>query len=685
MKKSILFLASAALLLAGCAKVADENKEVVPENKERVVILKASVEESDTRVSADVYGKYSWQYYDAVSVLLSDGSYVFGYVEEENPGAEAEITVTLEGDAEIGKYAYYPSSRRGEIESNYFLLENELHYYPEETFMPMLGTITSQEAIFRSVGGVLEVPILHFPSDGCLLQVSVNGKRVTGAFLIEEVNGMKQINAVDIDYEDSICILYDGSLSGQDIDNPDGPDGDEGYEGGEGEDITWFYIPLPCGTYSEMTFSIYDSFEPTESALIFSKTARINGLEVARNDIITTPVLEVTIEPNYPASIVLSDVPYGYSLDDNGVLHLDQFDTPIDMVAFIYGKNESKPVEEVDEELISCTLVNVTDPDNVVEYDIDFDYDVYSGVTMAFPTDVDGEFKLKVYYDKDGDNPLTAESSTFKVYKAAPLPEALKIWKEENEDFWFSKYRVVDDDGNAYLKTYAAGTLYGTSYLYPVIPNNAGWEGPFNGAFNNSDTPGSFDAFQFFEKLTKVTNYAFSNCPYLTGITLPDAVTEIGKAAFFDCKKLTSVTLPSNLVTIGVEAFKDCKQLGQIVLPNTVTKISSEAFYGCLSLSSINIPESVTTIGEWAFGSCALNHVIIPTSVSTIGDKAFGNCSLLEYAVFEGTTPPTISEGIDPVFEDGVTIYVPDGSESAYGAVFGNCTILPISQKPAGN
>lgn len=663
MKKTFYLLAGAILLLMGCAKI--QNEEIVTESGKYKVTLRATVDEQ-TRVSINESGAYSWQAEDYISVLTSDGTYTYGQIMDEDPGATADFEVELSEGVTLGRYAYYPDAyREGVAVDEFVLAEDFLWYRPEETFMPMLGEISANGAIFKAVGGVLKVPVNNIPPNAHILELFVEGKKISGVFPITVVNGQKQITTEDEEDGNSIFIRIM-------------VDQEEEYD-------AEFYIPLPCGIYNNLTFRLYE-WEVSDEYALFSKTAQITGgLEIHRNEVIITPPLNVIVEKNTPNSVEFEE-PYGYTLDEDGVLHLDQYVTPVEMVARIYGVNVNKPVEEVDEGLISCTLVNVTDPEQEVETDIeDFIYDVYSGVNVTFPTDHDGVFKLKVYYDKDGDNPLSAVSCTFKVHEAALLPEALKNWKASNNDFWFSKYRVFDDDGNAYLKTYAAGTLYGTSYLYPEIPNYAGWEGPFNGAFNNSSAPGSFDAFQFFEKLTKVPNYAFSNCPYLTGITLPYAVTEIGKAAFFDCKKLTSVTLPSNLVTIGVEAFKDCKQLGQIVLTNTVTTISSEAFFGCSSLSSINIPESVTTIGEWAFGSCALNHVIITTSVSTIGDKAFGNCSLLEYAVFEGTTPPTISEGIDPVFEDGVTIYVPDGSESAYGAVFGNCTILPISQKPAGN
>lgn len=639
MKKAFFILTGAVLLFAGCAKV--QNEEVVSENGKHRVILKATVENPGTRVSADIdlineEATFSWQTGDRVSILASDGSYASGDVWDDNPGTIAEIEVWLDDGLTLGRYAYYPYAYRDEsIDSEEFVLgEDWFSYKQDETFMPMLGDITPSGAVFRAVGGVLKVHFTNIPPDAHFLEFFVEGKKISGVFPITVVNGKKQITTTDSEDGNSIMIAF--------------------WDSHEEEYDTDFYIPLPCGTYYNLTFKLYE-WEQSDEYALFSRTALIpGGLEVQRNDIIITPEISVEIEKNTPSRIEFEE-PYGYTLDEQGVIHMDQFDTPIDMVARIYGNIESKPVEDVDEDLISCTLLNVTDPDNVVEDNIYFDYDVYSGVNMTFPTDVDGEFKLKVYYDKDGDNPLSAESCTFKVYKAAPLPEALKTWKASNENFWFSKYRVFDDSGNAYLKTYAAGTLYGTNLgLYPVMPNNAGTQGPFDGAFSYNSTSGSFDAFQFFEKVTQVPNYAFSNCGNMTGIILPNGVTSIGNYAFNLCRNLVNVTLSADLETIGQFAFRECENLTSIVIPGKVKYIKKGAFLSS-GLTSITIPASVVTIEPSDGGD---------------SNGAFCWCRS-SYVIMEGTNPPDIGGAATdsdwyPVFNEDVTIYVPDTAVDTY-------------------
>ena len=49
---------------------------------------------------------------------------------------------------------------------------------------------------------------------------------------------------------------------------------------------------------------------------------------------------------------------------------------------------------------------------------------------------------------------------------------------------------------------------------------------------------------------------AFSKCPALEEITLPEGVTDIGKNAFRGCKSLKKLHLPASLGQIGENAFK---------------------------------------------------------------------------------------------------------------------------------
>lgn len=156
--------------------------------------------------------------------------------------------------------------------------------------------------------------------------------------------------------------------------------------------------------------------------------------------------------------------------------------------------------------------------------------------------------------------------------------------------------------------------------------------------------------------LTKIGNYAFSQCVNLESINLPDSVISIGNNAFEGCAKLGSdsskpFSIPASLVTLGSSAFKDCPFLTKAVIPSGVTKINDKAFQndiglttvlltggflteigvsafeGCSALTEVSIPNGVTKIGATAFKNCsALTQVVIPASVTFIGNDAFSGC-----------------------------------------------------------
>lgn len=168
--------------------------------------------------------------------------------------------------------------------------------------------------------------------------------------------------------------------------------------------------------------------------------------------------------------------------------------------------------------------------------------------------------------------------------------------------------------------------------------------------------------------VTKIGNFAFSQCKNLESINLPDSVTSIGNHAFEGCLKLGSdstkpFSIPASLVTLGDNAFKDCPSLTGAVIPSGVTKINNAAFQndigltsvqmvggalteigvssfeGCTALTKVSIPSGVTKIGATAFKNCsALTEVKIPATVTSIGKDAFAGCgSKVQFLVVPGS------------------------------------------------
>jgi hypothetical protein len=162
---------------------------------------------------------------------------------------------------------------------------------------------------------------------------------------------------------------------------------------------------------------------------------------------------------------------------------------------------------------------------------------------------------------------------------------------------------------------------------------------------------------------------------YVTGITLPESITEIGEMAF-PSSYLKEVSLGSNIRKIGVSAFFHSRYLEKvsipsieawlnidfepnvlesgfpqymsnpiwntdnsfkgrlyigdkeatdIVIPASVKEVRSYAFCGYQFLNSVTFEEGVEKIGTSAFERVPLKSFNLPSTVKEIGAKAFYN------------------------------------------------------------
>ena len=105
--------------------------------------------------------------------------------------------------------------------------------------------------------------------------------------------------------------------------------------------------------------------------------------------------------------------------------------------------------------------------------------------------------------------------------------------------------------------------------------------------------------------VTSIGNSAFLSATSLTGVTIPNTVTNLGTFAFGRCISLTNCTLIGSSVTrIADFAFYRCISLTSLLIPNSVTEVGDTAFYYCLGLTNIAIGNSVTKLGLQAFAYC---------------------------------------------------------------------------------
>lgn len=114
---------------------------------------------------------------------------------------------------------------------------------------------------------------------------------------------------------------------------------------------------------------------------------------------------------------------------------------------------------------------------------------------------------------------------------------------------------------------------------------------------------------------------AFQECA-ITGITLPESITEVPDNAFNGCKQLSSVSLCGAVTRIGSSAFFECESLTSINLPDDVTEMADLAFY-CSGLTEFRIPSGVTQLSDFVLAGTKIAYLEIPSNVIRISGGAF--------------------------------------------------------------
>ena len=177
---------------------------------------------------------------------------------------------------------------------------------------------------------------------------------------------------------------------------------------------------------------------------------------------------------------------------------------------------------------------------------------------------------------------------------------------------------------------------------------------------------------------------AFEDCRELTGIVMPDCITEIGVSAFEGCGALARVEFSWGLQEIGSDAFSGCESLKYAQLPEGVETIGSHAFEDCGALERISLPSTLSKLGNGPFEGCAaLGQITIAEGNQTY--RSEGNCILrnADDALIAGCAGSVIPDGASSVetgaFEDctGLTeLVIPESVISIGYRAFANCTGL---------
>ncbi len=201
--------------------------------------------------------------------------------------------------------------------------------------------------------------------------------------------------------------------------------------------------------------------------------------------------------------------------------------------------------------------------------------------------------------------------------------------------------------------------------------------------------PSGIDYLELPETVTKIGDYACSNCILLNEVEIPASVTHIGAHAFDGCVEiiddrcygLSSVYFSNPAIKIGEYAFNGCRNLSAIewdgeASPDDMGSIGAYAFNGCDDLTfrvDNFISAVINTIEPYAFANFpGLTEIELPVTLETIGDHAFDGCSNLTSVVF----PDGLKKIGNNAFQSTPveSLNLPDGIEEIGDSAFMNCT-----------
>ena len=214
-----------------------------------------------------------------------------------------------------------------------------------------------------------------------------------------------------------------------------------------------------------------------------------------------------------------------------------------------------------------------------------------------------------------GDSAFNGCHKLIEVYNKSKLE--ITAGSRDNGYIGYYAQNIYTNEGGSKLSYTDDGYIFyydGTdAYLMSYCGDDTELTLPDSFTAYDGTTVSSYGIYQY-----AFSNYVFPNYD-LTSVDIPDSVTEIGNSAFAYCTSLTSVYYTgdiagwcgitfegyrSNPLSNGGNLYIDNQLVTGLVIPDTVTEIKAYAFDNCASLTSVTIGESVTTIGGYAFSGC---------------------------------------------------------------------------------
>ncbi|MCR4658507.1 MAG: leucine-rich repeat domain-containing protein [Lachnospiraceae bacterium] len=293
-----------------------------------------------------------------------------------------------------------------------------------------------------------------------------------------------------------------------------------------------------------------------------------------------------------------------------------------------------------------------TDSGNALETTEDGDV-IYHGdetITGRGPTTTAGPYP---YLDDYGETKILGGNALVMLSKNAPV-RGYDLENAETEDDVSESGTSINNNGDYNLVDGIFSDYKGPDTMVR-IPDETERIG--NRAFYMDE---DLSGVTIPDSVTEIGDFAFAKTP-LTSVEIPPSVTDIGYAAFYQCPSLLNIGIPASVKNIELGAFEGTAFLnnwysdpstgsyfvvgdgillaykgdgGNITIPDGVKTIGSQCFYNNRSIKGVSFPDSVTKIGEEAFNGCSgLSEIELPPGLSVIEDRAFMGTALKEVVI----------------------------------------------------
>jgi hypothetical protein len=160
-----------------------------------------------------------------------------------------------------------------------------------------------------------------------------------------------------------------------------------------------------------------------------------------------------------------------------------------------------------------------------------------------------------------------------------------------------------------------------------------------------------------------ISNFAFAYCINLRKVILfNDAV---GDSSFANCTALDDIVFPSQMSRIGFNAFNSATSLKSLTIPRGITTINTPC-QNMANLLECTYMDNTKITGRVLSNNFLLEKFVVPEAVDSIDAYGIVNPTSLKELHFQTATPPTAVANSFRNFPTSCTIYVPQGSLSAY-------------------